>query len=135
MLSTMGAQVKYSAPYLHQSNAAERVIRTLNSMLKSTTVSDGRQLQDWPDRLPAIAFSINTTISASTGQTPYKLFMGREPRLPIDFVFPPPGADNRPVEEVVRRQQADFLRTRDLVTDRQRQNRVRMEKMLSLIHI
>lgn len=45
------------------------------------------QKNHWPDYLPQLVFSYNTTIHQSTGESPHFLMFGQEPQLPIDFLL------------------------------------------------
>ena len=63
----------------------ERFNRTLLHML-STTVKE--HPFDWEDQLPKVCMAYNTSVHSSTGHTPYFLMFGRQPRLPIDLVYP-----------------------------------------------
>ena len=47
--------------------------------------------KDWDDFIPLILFAHRTSISEAIGDSP---FYGREPRLPVDFKFLPPAADD-----------------------------------------
>lgn len=58
-----------------------RMISRLESADKAT----------WIVHLPALLLAFNATRSAITGYSPYFLFYGRRPRLPIDFLFPAAG--------------------------------------------
>ncbi|KAK7910512.1 hypothetical protein WMY93_015196 [Mugilogobius chulae] len=42
---------------------------------------------DWAVCLPQLLFSYNTTPHQSTGESPFFLMFGREPRLPVDFAL------------------------------------------------
>ena len=96
MFKDLNVNIKHSLPYFHQSNNAERTIRTLISLLRLAAVTDGKEPAEWPTRLPAIAFAINTAVCASTGVTPFQAFIGREPRVPMDMLVPPPDRQETP---------------------------------------
>ena len=64
---------------------AERYNRTLINMLK--TIPE-QSKKNWKDLLPQLCFAYNATINKSTGYSPFYLMFGREPRLPVDEIFP-----------------------------------------------
>ncbi|XP_048093787.1 uncharacterized protein LOC125291202 [Alosa alosa] len=53
------------------------LLRTLSAEQKS----------HWPEYLPQLVFSYNTTIHQSTGESPHFIMFGQEPQLPIDFLL------------------------------------------------
>ena len=63
----------------------ERFNRTLGDMLASYV---SKTPNKWSDFLPYATFAYNTSVHASTGQTPFYLMFGREAREPND-VLPP----------------------------------------------
>ena len=79
-----------TTPYRPQANGkVERFNRTFVAMLRKAV---GDHPEDWEEFLPAILMAYRSTISNSTGYTPYKLAFGREMRLGIDYgeEFPDP---------------------------------------------
>ena len=50
--------------------------------------------EDWDMNLPLVMYAYRTSIQDTTGATPFSLMFGREARLPIDLMFPPPEAEN-----------------------------------------
>ena len=56
----------------------------------------GERIQDYWDLWSnASVFVYNTTVSSSTGVTPYYAMFVREETLPVDWVFPKPSAEKR----------------------------------------
>ena len=58
----------------------------------SMFVSDNQK--DWDEYLPSILFAYRTSPQATTGDSPFYLLYGREPRLPIDVNLLPPNIDH-----------------------------------------
>ena len=57
---------------------------TLHNLLRTLPVSRKR---DWNSCLPHVLYSYNTTPQQSTGESPFFLMVGQEPRLPVDFLL------------------------------------------------
>lgn len=62
----------------------ERFNRTMHNLLR--TLPTGRK-RDWASCLSQVVFCYNTTPHQATGETPYFLMFGQEPRLPVDFLL------------------------------------------------
>lgn len=62
----------------------ERFNRTLHNLLR--TLPSSRK-DDWVSTLPQLLFCYNTTPHQVTGESPYFLMFGQEPRLPVDFLL------------------------------------------------
>ena len=79
---------KTSTPaYNPQSNPIERFHKTLNSIMRTHLA---REDAGWSRFLPMATFAYNTKVNASTGVTPFEVWMGRAAKLPIDLVVPTP---------------------------------------------
>ena len=84
-------------------------------------------MENWPKLLPAIQFSLNSIISESTQQTPFKLFLGREPRMLLDLMLPYPLPD-KDAPSMIKRTKEEIWRVRDAVADQQKRNFIKIQK-------
>ena len=77
----IGSKQKFSTAYHPQTDGqTERVNRVLEDMLRNYV--GGRQ-DDWDEYLAAAEFAINNTYHDSIGTTPFRLWTGRDPNLPV----------------------------------------------------
>ena len=69
----------------------ERFNRTLEDMISKYLVADQRS---WDESLPLLLLAYRSSTHESTGFCPALLFLGREPRLPLDLLLgSPPQVD------------------------------------------
>ena len=76
----------------------ERFNRSLINLLTTLPPEEKR---NWPKHLHEVTYFYNTTTHSTTGQSPYALMFGREPRLPVDEYLNLP-APTSAGEDIVR---------------------------------
>ena len=80
--SLMGMQKSNTTAYHPQTDGlVERFNRTLTAMLSKTVKKNGR---DWDQQLPFVLYAYRTSPQASTGESPFYLMYGRDPRMPTE---------------------------------------------------
>ena len=88
LCSTFGVNKTRTTPYRPQANGkCERFNSTLVSMLRRAVQ---RRPYDWEPLLAPVLQTYRSTISESTGFSPFRLAFGREMRLPVGFGTPMP---------------------------------------------
>ena len=82
----LGVEKSRTTPFHPMGNGScERMNQTLINMLG--TLPECRK-RDWPAHIGMLVLAYNSTRHDSTGFSPYFLMFGREPRLPVDNMFP-----------------------------------------------
>jgi hypothetical protein len=82
LCAKLGVKKIQTSPYHPQTNAhVERFNRYLVTAMRMYVNST---LKNWDEQLSAIAFAYRTGYNASTGDSPYFLIHGREPKMPLD---------------------------------------------------
>ncbi|GFU74753.1 retrovirus-related Pol polyprotein from transposon 297 [Trichonephila clavipes] len=79
-----GIKVTRSSVSHPQSNAVERMHRTIKRVIKALCVESG---EDWEGVLPLALFSLRTVAHESTGFSPTELVMGKNLRTPQTLVY------------------------------------------------
>uniref|UniRef100_A0A674N2L7 Integrase catalytic domain-containing protein n=1 Tax=Takifugu rubripes TaxID=31033 RepID=A0A674N2L7_TAKRU len=134
-----GVEKSRTTPYHPAGNGqCERFNRTLHNLLRAFPASRKR---DWHSCLPQVLYSYNTTPHQSTGESPFYLMFGREPRLPVDFLLgrvenPVEGEIHEWVEEHQTRLQLAFEGARErlrVVAERRKRNHDQHVRDLPLV--
>lgn len=86
LFKKIGTTHLYSTPYHPQTNGQiERYNSTMDA--KIATLSNARKT-DWDEQLSFVTFNYNSSIHASTKQTPFEMMYGRTSVLPSDIQEP-----------------------------------------------
>uniref|UniRef100_A0A671NMU5 Integrase catalytic domain-containing protein n=1 Tax=Sinocyclocheilus anshuiensis TaxID=1608454 RepID=A0A671NMU5_9TELE len=86
VLSALGSEHRLTTAYHPQTNATERVNRTLKTAIRAYI---GNKHTAWDRYLPQICFALRTAPHESTGQSPSMLLYGRELDTPLDLITQP----------------------------------------------
>ena len=86
--NTLGIEKRRSSAYHSQGNGfAERHIRTVKDVMRSTLLHRKLSQSKWRSILPKIVFALNISQSKATQCVPYNIVFGRSAVLPQDIVF------------------------------------------------
>ena len=83
--------------YNPSSNQVERFHRCLNDIIRTY------KNPDWARVVPGACFAFNSKVNAATGETPSRIFFGREVRLPLDLITELPEQEQREVPDYLKR--------------------------------
>ncbi|KAK3103801.1 hypothetical protein FSP39_021997 [Pinctada imbricata] len=110
-----GIEKSRTTPYHPMGNGlTERFNRTLLSML-GTLKPD--QKRDWKSHIGPLVHAYNSMRQDSTGQTPYSLMFGRQPRLPVDIAFGLDKSNTKPLSSYVENLQNRLQQSYKLATE------------------
>lgn len=99
-LSQLGVKPEYIAPFTPRQNSQiEKIWSTVGNILRS--YSDAN-LKNWPEIIPTIMGSYNSSVQESLGVSPQFVMTGQELRTPIDVKFRPK-CDNMEIMERIAR--------------------------------
>ena len=85
---TLGIEKRRSSPFHSQGNGfAERNIRSVREILRSSLLSKNLNENKWRKLLPSLVFALNCSVSKATKAVPYTVIFGRPPTLPVDVLF------------------------------------------------
>ena len=69
---------------------SERDIQTFKKMI---TAYINEEQSNWDQHIEVLAYAFNSSVHASTGYTPFEAMTGRQPKLPIDLLYPTVNVD------------------------------------------
>ena len=120
-----------TTPYHPSSNSVERLNRTLLNMLRS--LEDDKKL-DLKATLPLVVHAYNCRNHESTQYSPYFLFFGRHPRLPVDLLFGlgqnrnKHSATNHYVRNLKKQLTEAYTRATENINQTHHKNKIRYDK-------
>lgn len=97
----LGTKLRMSTAYHPETDGqTENANKTIKQVLRAC-VNDRQD--DWDDHLSLVEFAINSSVSPTTGYSPFFLNNGREPRLPWSLDNPTPPGRSEAADAFVRR--------------------------------
>ena len=103
----LSVQRLWTMPYHPQANGlVERLHQMIMCMIRK--LGDDKKA-DWPSHLAEIVHAYNAAQSAVTGYSPHYLMFGRQPGLPVDFIFPIIGNSEAPMTETSARKVDTYI--------------------------
>ena len=103
----------------------ERFNRTLLSMLGSL---EPHQKANWKSYVGPMVHAYNCTRHESTGQTPYLLLFGRNPRLPVDAVFGLKESERQPSLKYIKELQKRLAQAYHLASEAAQKARAKQKE-------
>ncbi|GFS76321.1 retrovirus-related Pol polyprotein from transposon 297 [Trichonephila clavipes] len=119
--NTFGIKVTRSSVSHPQTNAVERVHRTIKHVIKALCVESG---EDWERVLPLALFSLRTVALESTGFNSTKMVMGKNLRSPQTLVYEEwmeEGNTNRSIVEYILQLNNRLQRCQDIAITRMKE--------------
>ncbi|KAI4890217.1 hypothetical protein NFI96_009016 [Prochilodus magdalenae] len=86
VVKILGSEHRLTTAYHPQTNATERVNRTLKTAIRAYI--EGKH-NSWDKYIPQICFALRTAPHESTGFSPAKMLYGRELATPVDLLIQP----------------------------------------------
>ena len=103
----LGIQQLWTMPYQPQANGLVR--RSHQTIMCMIGKLGEDKKADWPSHLAEIVHAYNVTRSAVTGYSSHYLMFGRQPRLPVNFIFPTVGSIKAPTREASTRKLDTYI--------------------------
>ena len=121
----------YTPTYNPKSNTVERFHRTLKRKLVALMHEFDN---NWDEALPAILFSMRTSVNRATGYTPFYLEHGREARMPIDLAVGSPMQTQEPLSSYVEKLKKRFQQAYNHVAGKQNSYILRQRELYKEKH-
>ena len=122
----MGISKTRTTPYHPMCNGLTEKFNS--TLLKMLGTLENHQKQDWKSYVAPLVHAYNSMKQATTGQSPFFLMFGREPRLPIDLMF----GTNNTTEKKNLQKYIESLKSKLLSLCRGHSWRVRLAKQETL---
>lgn len=125
-----GVQKTKTLPYYPEGNSVcERFNRTLHNLLRTLPPERKRK---WPEILPELVYAYNCTPHSTTGYSPYFLFFGREPTLPVDLKFGLNDNEHTSGEEWITTHFKNLQEAFQLATERTEKEALKRQEKLNI---